>query len=164
MIRTDSTWGLEATLRTLPTTLPPTPAPPDLLPTAAPPVLTMALAPAGRASSCSSAAASVAACNRVAAWNLNGLRAPDLATKIPSRRLGSVPDAASETSRYALANRARWQKLRQPQRNPEGDGTGASGLAGSPAGGSGMLKAAGATSLGASPWYREAKYWICPRP
>ena len=91
LIRTDSTWGLEATVRTLARPPPDLPAgapveeePDPGLPTAVPPGLTPALAPAGPASRYSSAAASVAA------WNLNGLTEPELATKIPSRLLGSV--------------------------------------------------------------------------
>ena len=72
--------------------------------------------------------------------------------------------AATDLSRYDCANRPAGGKLRQPQRKPRAEGVGASGLEGRSAGGSGRLKPAGATSLGASAWNSEARYWICPRP
>ena len=48
----------------------------------------------------------------------------------------------------------------QPQRKPRSSGAGVSGLAGSPAQGPDRLKGVGATSLGASGWNREARYWF----
>jgi hypothetical protein len=74
LIRIVNTWGLAATVLVL-------------APTLVPPGFAAAAPAAATPSMPSSAAASVAA------RNLNGLMAPELATNIPSRRLGSVPES-----------------------------------------------------------------------
>src|SRR5437588_3348263 len=81
------------------------------------------------------------------------------------------PMAASEVSGYAWQNTICASEVAcpaarraQPQRKPAGAATGCSGLEGRPAGVSGRLNPVGATSLGASAWNSEARYWIWPRP
>ena len=131
---------------------------------AAPPGLA---APAGAASR--RAESSTAARKRLPRWKAWIAGGRLFAKKIPSRRKPDcLEPAAIDLSRCACTNRAAGGKLRRASAiSPSeslAEGAGASGLEGRPGGGSGRLKPAGATSLGASAWNSEARYWICPRP
>ena len=106
---------------------------------------------------------------RSASGSSRSMRRAAIATDAPvlgERERGRLADSArgaGDEGDGAVEGDPRRQS-RRSQRNPTGAGAGASGLTGSPAGGSFSLKGTGARSFGVSGWNSEARYCACPRP